>query len=104
MKKGLHYDKVYSPVADWYSIRILLIIVALEGWKTIQVDYVQAFPQWTIEKDLYRKVPSGFQVEYGENNYYALKLLRNIYVQKKYGRVWYKYLTKNFVKELVFTK
>ena len=27
MKKGIHYDKVYSPVAGWPSIRIILILV-----------------------------------------------------------------------------
>ena len=30
MKKGIYYDKVYSPVAGWPSIRILLILVAIE--------------------------------------------------------------------------
>ena len=38
MKKGIHYEKVYSPVAGWPSIRIILILVSLEVWKTIQVD------------------------------------------------------------------
>ena len=63
MNKGIHYEKVYSPVAGWPSIRIILIIVALEVWKTMQVDYVQAFPQALIEKYLYLKVLEGFQVE-----------------------------------------
>ena len=48
MKKGINYDKVYSPVAGWPSIRIVLILVELEGWKTMQVDYVQEFPQAPI--------------------------------------------------------
>ena len=60
MKKWIQYEKVYSPVAGWPSIRILLILVALEGWKTMQVDYVQEFTQEPIEKDLYLKLPSGF--------------------------------------------
>ena len=81
MKKGIHYEKLHSPVSGWSSIRILLIILELEVWKTIQVDYVQYFPQAPIEKDLYLKVPAGFQVEDGDNNDYELKLHRKIYGQ-----------------------
>ena len=62
MKTGINYDRVYSPVLGLISIRILFILVVLEGWKTIQVDYVQAFSQVPIEKDLYLKVPAGYQV------------------------------------------
>ena len=79
--------KVYSPVEFWTSIRILLILVAIERWNTMQVDHVQAFPRASIEKDLYLKVPADLQVENGENNDYALKLYRNIYGQKKSERV-----------------
>ena len=42
IEKGIHYDKVYPPVAGWSSIRILLIPVVLEVWETTQVDYFQA--------------------------------------------------------------
>ena len=47
-KKGIHHDKVYSPVVGWTYTRILLILVELEGWKTMQVDYVQVFTQTPI--------------------------------------------------------
>ena len=70
----------------------------------MQVDYVQTFTQAPIEKDLYLKVPVRFQVEYGDNNDYVLKIDRNIYGQKQAGRVWYMYLTKKLLKEIGFTK
>ena len=60
MKKGINYDRVYSTVAVWTSIRIILILLELEGWNTMQLDYFQDFPHSTIDKDLYLKVPSGF--------------------------------------------
>ena len=66
-------------MAGWPSIRILLTLVSLEEWKTIQVDFFQAFPQATIDKDIYLKLPSGFQVENGDNDDYTLKIRRNIY-------------------------
>ena len=92
---GIHYDKVYSAVAGWSSIRIILIPVAQEVFKTTKLEYVQAFPQAPIEKEFYLKLPVGFQVEDGEYNEYSLKLHRNIYGQKQAGRVWYKFLTNN---------
>ena len=58
------------------------MIVALEWWKTMQVDYVQYFLQAPIDKYLYPKVPACFQLEYGDNYEYVLKLHRNIYGQK----------------------
>ena len=104
MKKGIHYDRVYSPVAGWASIRMLLILVAINNWHTMQIDYVQAFPQAPVEKDLYMKVPAGFKVQEGTNNEYALKLHKNVYGQKQAGRVWYRYLTKKLIKDLGFIK
>ena len=102
MKRGIHYDKVYAPVASWSTIRLILILILIEGWETKQIDYVQAFPQAPAEKDLYLKVPSGFEVEGGDKNKYALKLHKNVYGQKQAGRVWYKYLTNKLVNNLGF--
>ena len=59
MTKGIHYDKVYAPVASWTSICLLLTIIVLHNWNTKQIDYVQAFPQASAEKDIYLKVPEG---------------------------------------------
>ena len=56
------------------------------------MDYVLAFPQAPIERDLYMKIPKGYQVESGKNEDYVLNLKRNLYGQKQAGRVWNKYL------------
>ena len=90
MKQGLHYEKVYAPVASYSSIRLLFIMILIQRWHTKQIDYVQAFPQAPVEKYLYLKVPSGFEVEGGTRDEYALKLHKNVYGQKQAGRVWYK--------------
>ena len=44
-EKRIHCEKLYLPVAGWPSVRILLILVTLEGWKIKRVDCVKAFPQ-----------------------------------------------------------
>ena len=34
MKHGVHYDQTYAPVANWNSIRTMLIMSALNNWHT----------------------------------------------------------------------
>ena len=45
------------------------------------------FPQAPVEQDLYTKVPNGFEIGGGNEDDYVLKIQRNIYGQKKAGRV-----------------
>ena len=74
MVKGIHYDQTYAPVASWNSIRIMLALVAAMGWHTQQIDYVLAFPQAPVEKDIYMKVPKGFRITGKDPTNYVLKL------------------------------
>ena len=38
-------------------------MVLIHGWNTVQLDYVLAFPQAPVERELYMHVPKGFEVE-----------------------------------------
>ena len=103
MRKGEHYDKTYSPVASWNSVRMLLTLTAVHGWKTKQIDYVQAFAQAPVEKTLYMKIPAGIELEDGADpRDYVLMIHRNIYGQKQAGRVWNQYLVEKLLNELGF--
>ena len=103
MKKGIHYNETYAPVASWKSIRLLLIMVAKYGWYSKQLDYVLAFPQAPVEKEIYMKIPKGFKMEGKYNSEeYVLKLHRNVYGQKQAGRVWNQYLVDKLVNQLKF--
>ena len=54
MVKGRNYDQKYALVASWNTIRLLLSMVIVNNWKTIQLDYVQAFPKAPyIERIIY---------------------------------------------------
>ena len=103
MRKGEHYDKTYSPVASWNSVRMLLTMTALHNWHTKQIDFVQAFAQAPIEKTLYMKIPADVTLaDDSDPRDYVLKLHRNIYGQKQAGRVWNQFLVRKLVKELGF--
>ena len=92
MQKGIHYDQSYAPVASWNSIRMLLIMTAVHGWHTKQLDYVAAFPQAPCERELYMKIPKGVTLKGKSSEAYVLKLHKNTYGQKNAGRVWNDYL------------
>ena len=62
-KKGIHYDQTYAPVTSWKFIRLLLMMIIKFGWHSKQIDYVLAFPQAPIERELYMKILKGFTME-----------------------------------------
>ena len=102
MCKGIQYDQTYAPVALWNSICLLLALAAVHGWKTTQIDYVLAFPQAPVERDIYMEIPKGFDLEGMDKTEYVLKIHRNIYGQKQAGRVWNKYLTNKLINKVGF--
>ena len=103
MREGEDYDKMYAPVASWMSIRLLLTFVAAFGWHTQQVDYVAAYTQAPIDRNMYMEFPRGLTVPGGvDRKTFVLKLHRNLYGQKQAGRVWYKYLRKRLITKAGF--
>jgi hypothetical protein len=102
MQKDVHYTNTYAPVASWNSIRMLLTLMAVHGWQTKQLDYVLAFPQAPIDRELYMAIPKGFDIDEGRTDDYALKLHKNVYGQKQAGQVWNKYLVDILTKRVGF--
>ncbi len=39
----------------------------LNSWKTKQIDFVLAFPQAPVERDLYMEIPKGIRIEGAED-------------------------------------
>ena len=99
MTKGIHYDESYAPVASWNAIRFLLTMTAVHGWHTKQLDYVAAFPQAPITRELYMKLPAGITLGPNQDpKDYVFKVHRNLYGQKNAGRVWNDYLVDKLLK------
>jgi hypothetical protein len=76
-------------------------LASIFKWHTTQIDYVLAFPQAPVERDIYMEIPKGF--DQGANRKeYVLKIHRNIYGQKQAGRVWNKYLVDKLIHKVGF--
>jgi hypothetical protein len=84
-QKGIPYKERYAPVASWNSIHMLLKIMAIHKWHTKQLDYVLAFPQAPVKKELYMSIPKGFEIDKGCTDECALQLHRNMYKSKQAG-------------------
>ncbi len=105
MRPGEHYDAAftYAPVASWNSVRLLLALVCCKGYHTTQIDYVQAYPQAPVEREIYMEIPRGFAVTGVANQRECvLKIHRNIYGQVQAGRVWNDYLTDKLINVVGF--
>ena len=105
MREGEDYDKTYAPVALWMAIRLLLTFVVAFGWHTQQVDYVAAYTQAPIDRNMYMEFPCGFIVPGGiDRKAVVLKLHCNLYGQKQAGQVWYEYLHKRLITKAGFVQ
>jgi hypothetical protein len=51
-----------------------------------------AYPQVSLETDIYMELPQGIQTKYGNSKDHVLKLEKNTYGQKQAGRMWNSFL------------
>ena len=58
--QGVHYEETYAPVVGWATIRFFMTLAIINNWHTRQLDFVLAFPQADIERELYMRLPAGF--------------------------------------------
>jgi len=66
--KGQDYWDTYAPVATWGSICLILAKAIIQGWYSKQIDFIMAYTQAPVERDMYMEVPKGFEVE-GDGDY-----------------------------------
>ena len=62
--------------------QLLLNLVLVHSWHTIQIDYVLSFTQDPVNRNLYMKIPKGFEMEGAKKGEYVFKIKKNTYVQK----------------------
>lgn len=91
---NLEYDDTYSPTARFQNLRLLCSIVAQEDLEFIQLDVKGAYLYWTLDHDIYMRLPpNGGRGEFGPNGRSLVAHLRKfIYGLKQSGRCWWKKL------------
>lgn len=70
MKVGIHFNaaKIYAQVVKWNSICTLLALVTVDEWHTVQLDYVLAYPQAPVEREISMQILKDFELEGANKN------------------------------------
>ena len=52
-KEGIDYDETFAPVSRYNSIRVIISLASIMGWKLHQMDVKTAFLNGEIEEEVY---------------------------------------------------
>ena len=85
--QGVDFNDTWSPVVNWNTVRLLLILSQVLGLATQQVDYTTAFLHAPIDDEVYVDMPRGFKEE-GK----VLKLKRSLYGLRQSPRNFFNHL------------
>jgi hypothetical protein len=64
---GMDFEEVFTPVARIESVRLLLALVAQEGWPVHHMDVKPAFLNGDLHEEVYVCQPPGFAIASKEN-------------------------------------
>jgi hypothetical protein len=100
-KEGIDYDEIFAPVARYSSIRIIISLAAVFGWKLHQMDVKTAFLNDEVEQEVYIEQPEGFVIH--DKRSHVCKLKKALYGLKQAPRAWYGRID-SFLQSLGFSK
>ena len=88
--EGIDFDETFAPVARLESIRLLLSIACLIGFRLFQMDVKSAFLNGILNEEVYVEQPKGFEDPHAPDHVY--KLEKALYGLKQAHRAWYERL------------
>lgn len=91
---GLDYSHTFSHVVKATTVRIVLSLVAIHGWKLHQLDVNNSFLHGQLNELVYMEQPSGFVDSRFPN--YVCRLNKALYGLKQAPRAWFQRLS-NFL-------
>jgi len=83
---GLDYNETFSPVAHFESLRLLLVLAALEDWEVHQLDVKSVFLNGMLDEEIYMEQPQGF-IATGKETW-VCHLQKAIYGLKQASHAW----------------
>jgi hypothetical protein len=86
-KEGIDYEETFAPVARYTSIRTIIALASVLGWKLHQMDVKTTFLNGNIEQEVFVEQPDGFVLH--NKGSHVCKLRKALYGLKQAHRVWY---------------
>ena len=71
--EGEDFDKIFSPVVRFETIRLILALAALEDWHISSLDVRSAYLYGKLEEEIYMEQPEGFHTPGTEHKVFRLK-------------------------------
>ena len=98
-KEGIDFFETYAPVAQWVTIRAMLILECMLGLVSKQGDITCAFLHAQLEPNerIYVEMPRGFKQYDSKGRPKILKLRRFLYGLRQSPRAFWVYMTEKLV-------
>jgi hypothetical protein len=100
-KEGVDYEETFAPVTRYTSIRVVISLASVMGWRIHQMDVKTTFLNGVIEEEVYIEKPQGFEVHGRESHVCRLK--KALYGLKQAPRAWYSRID-GYLQSMGFTK
>jgi hypothetical protein len=71
-RAGVDFDEVYAPVVRLDSVRLLLALIAQEGWMVHHLDVKSTFLNGELKEEVYVSQPPGFEKKGQEHKVFRL--------------------------------
>jgi len=85
--QGINYNNMFSPVAKFTSMRVMLALAAIHNWEVHQMDVKNAYLNAELTETIYMAQPPGF-TQAGDTDK-VCRLFKALYGLKQGGRCWY---------------
>jgi hypothetical protein len=86
-KEGIDYEETFAPVARYTSIRVIIALASVLGWKLHQMDVKTTFLNGNVEHEVFLEQLDGFVLH--NKDTHVCKLRKALYGLKQAPRVWY---------------
>ena len=91
--EGIDFNKLFSPVVRFESVKILFALATLHGWYMTGVDVRTAYLYGKLDEKIYMQQPEGFIARGQEGK--VIHLHRVLYGLKQAGLAWWKELSQS---------
>ena len=98
-RAGIDFSETFSPVARLAALRLIIALGVTENFHYWQCDVGNAFPNASVEEEIYMKAPPEMGLPEGK----YLRLLKALYGLKQASRQWHQ-LVRQFLLTLGFAQ